>query len=163
MQLAPRPDSFHFVRAAPVLLVCRFRLPPLLARCLAGLPAFDFQTEPLVMVVAGIGGKPLFAASAFPLMAFHMKHHRKPLCCHNKKLHAIIHRGKIRNQDAGWILHPHVERASCLHYMARSRRQGCAPCTRRLHLDRVRSAIGWHLGITLGVCMSGGRTFAVND
>jgi hypothetical protein len=29
------------------------------------------------------------------------------------------------------------------------------PVTRRLHLDRVRYAIGWHLGITLGVCMSG--------
>jgi hypothetical protein len=27
--------------------------------------------------------------------------------------------------------------------------------TRRLHLDRVRFAMGWHLGITLGVCMSG--------
>ena len=27
--------------------------------------------------------------------------------------------------------------------------------TPRLHLDRVRFAIGWHLGITLGVCMSG--------
>ena len=38
-----------------------------------------------------------------------------------------IRRGKIRNQNAGWILHPHVERASCLHYMARSRRQGSAP------------------------------------
>ena len=54
-----------------------------------------------------------------------------------------------------WILQPHTERASCLYYMARSRRQGCAPLTRRLHLDRVRFAIGWHLGITLGVCMSG--------
>jgi hypothetical protein len=29
---------------------------------------------------------------------------------------------------------------------------------RRLHLDRVRSAKGWHLGITLGVCMSGFET-----
>jgi hypothetical protein len=104
MQLAPCPDPLHFVRAAPVLLVCRFRLPPLLARCLAGLPAFDFQTELMVMMVAGIGGKPLFAASAFPLMAFHMKHHRKPLCCHNKKLRAIIRRGKIRDQYVDWIL-----------------------------------------------------------
>ena len=39
--------------------------------------------------------------------------------------------------------------------MARSRRQGRAPCIRRLHLDCVRFAIGWHLGITLGICMSG--------
>jgi hypothetical protein len=31
------------------------------------------------------------------------------------------------------------------------------PATGRLHLDRVRSAKGWHLGITLGVCMSGLR------
>lgn len=29
------------------------------------------------------------------------------------------------------------------------------PAARRLHLDRVRFAKGWHLGITLGVCMSG--------
>jgi hypothetical protein len=27
--------------------------------------------------------------------------------------------------------------------------------TLRLHLDRVRFAMGWHLGITLGVCISG--------
>jgi len=26
------------------------------------------------------------------------------------------------------LLQPHTERASCLHYMARSRRQGSAPC-----------------------------------
>ena len=79
---------------------------------------------------------------------------KAPILAQLKKQNAIIRRRKIRNQNAGWILQPHAERASCLHYMARSRRQGCAPCTRRLHLDRVRSAIGWHLGITLGVCMS---------
>jgi hypothetical protein len=83
MQLAPRPNPLHFVRAAPVFLVCRFRLPPLLARRLAGLPAFDFLTELLVMVVAGIGGKPLFTTAAFPLMAFHIKHHGKPPCWQN--------------------------------------------------------------------------------
>jgi hypothetical protein len=60
-----------------------FGLPTLLARCLAGLPAFHFQTESLVMVIAGIGGKPLFTALALPLMAFHIKHHRKPLSWHN--------------------------------------------------------------------------------
>jgi hypothetical protein len=31
------------------------------------------------------------------------------------------------------------------------------PAARRLHIDRVRCAKGWHLGITLGVCMSGSR------
>ena len=31
------------------------------------------------------------------------------------------------------------------------------PAARRLHLDCVRFAKGWHLGITLGVCMSGLR------
>jgi len=52
------------------------------------------------------------------------------------------------------ILHSHVERASCLHYMARSRRQGSfALLPFDFHLDRVRSAIGWHLGVTFGVCM----------
>jgi len=83
VQLAPGPDSFHFIRAAPVPTVRWFGLPTLLARCLAGLPAFNFQTEPLVMVVAGIGDKPLFATSAFSLMVFHKKHHRKLLCWHN--------------------------------------------------------------------------------
>ena len=60
-----------------------------------------------------------------------------------------------------WILYPHTERASCLHYMARSRRQGhyekrLKQIARRFSflLDCVRSAKGWHLGITLGVCMS---------
>jgi hypothetical protein len=80
MQLAPRPDSFHFVRAAPVLLVYRFRLPPLLARCLTGFPAADFSAEPLVMVVAGIGGEPFFAAKApaSALFVFHLKHRQLP-------------------------------------------------------------------------------------
>jgi hypothetical protein len=32
------------------------------------------------------------------------------------------------------------------------------PAAGRLHLDRVRFAIEWHLGITLGVCMSGFET-----
>ncbi len=29
------------------------------------------------------------------------------------------------------------------------------PAARRLHIDCVRFTKGWHLGITLGVCMSG--------
>jgi hypothetical protein len=83
MQLALCPDSLHFVRAAPVILVCRFGLPPLLAHHLAGLLAVDFQTEPLVEMITGIRGEPLFAAQAFPLMAFHTKHHCLPLFWHN--------------------------------------------------------------------------------
>ena len=62
------------------------------------------------------------------------------------------------------ISHLHTERASCLHYMARSRGQGhyekrLKQMARRFSflLDRVRFAKGWHLGITLGVCMSGSR------
>jgi hypothetical protein len=34
------------------------------------------------------------------------------------------------------------------------------PAALRLHLDRVRFAKGWHLGNTLGVCMSGFENFA---
>ncbi len=34
------------------------------------------------------------------------------------------------------------------------------PAVPRLHLDRVRFAKGWHLGITLGICMSGFENFA---
>jgi hypothetical protein len=73
------------------------------------------------MVIARIGGKPFFATMAFAAMAFvfHKKHHRQPQFGHNLK--------NWNNNTLG-ISHPHTERASCLHYMARSRRQGCAPC-----------------------------------
>ena len=67
-----------------MVLVRRFGLPLLLARGLAGLPAADFQAEPLVVMIAGIGGEPLFAVQALPLMAFHVKHQRKPLYWHNE-------------------------------------------------------------------------------
>jgi hypothetical protein len=54
-----------------------------MAENLAGFAATRLFAESLVMVVAGIGGKPLFAALALPLLVFHKKHHRKPLCWHN--------------------------------------------------------------------------------
>jgi hypothetical protein len=54
-----------------------------MAENLAGFAATCPLAESLVMVIAGIGGKPLFAALAFPLMAFHIKHHRKPPYWHN--------------------------------------------------------------------------------
>jgi hypothetical protein len=41
------------IQPAPIAAVCWFGLPSLLARCLAGIPAFNFQAEPLVMVVRG--------------------------------------------------------------------------------------------------------------
>jgi hypothetical protein len=47
-----------------------------MAENLAGFAARCPLAESLVMVIAGIGGKPLFAALALPLMAFHIKHHR---------------------------------------------------------------------------------------
>jgi hypothetical protein len=93
----------------------------LVAQNLAGLAATCLRAEPLVMVIARIGGKPFFATMAFAAMAFvfHKKHHRQPQFGHNLK--------NWNNNTLG-ISHPHTERASCLHYMARSRRQGCAPC-----------------------------------
>lgn len=48
-----------------------------MAENLAGFAATCPLAEPLVMVFAGIGGKPLFTALALPLMAFHKKHNRK--------------------------------------------------------------------------------------
>ncbi|MEI6194180.1 MAG: hypothetical protein WCS42_07600 [Verrucomicrobiota bacterium] len=42
-----------------------------MAENLAGFAARCPLAESLVMVVAGIGGKPLFAGLAFSLMAFH--------------------------------------------------------------------------------------------
>jgi len=81
MRLAPRPDSLHFVRAAPVVLVCRFGLPLFLARRFAGFPAAGFGAEQLVMMIAGVSGEPLFAARAFSatVFVFHTKHHHLPL------------------------------------------------------------------------------------
>jgi hypothetical protein len=59
--------------------------------CLAGLPAFDFQTEPLVMVVAGISGEPFFAAKAFAatVFVFHTKHQPCPYADTIKKLNFV--------------------------------------------------------------------------
>jgi len=54
-----------------------------MAEYLAGFAATCPLAESLVMVIAGIGGKQFFAASAFSLMVFHIKHHRKLLCWHN--------------------------------------------------------------------------------
>jgi hypothetical protein len=53
------------------------------------------------------------------------------------------------------ICTPSVPRASIL-WLAHAVKV-VRPAARRLHLDRVRFAMGWHLGITLGVCMSGFR------
>jgi hypothetical protein len=50
------------------------------AENLAGFTARCPLAESLVMVIARIGGKQSFAASAFSLMVFHKKHHRKLLC-----------------------------------------------------------------------------------
>jgi hypothetical protein len=49
-----------------------------MAENFAGFAARCPLTESLVMVIAGIGGKQSFAASAFSLMVFHKIHHRKP-------------------------------------------------------------------------------------
>jgi hypothetical protein len=54
-----------------------------MAENLAGFAATCPLAESLVMVIARIGGKQSFAASAFSLMVFHKKHHRKLLCWHN--------------------------------------------------------------------------------
>jgi hypothetical protein len=54
-----------------------------MAENLAGFAARCPLAESLVMVVTRIGGKQFFAASAFSLMVFHKKHHRKLLCWHN--------------------------------------------------------------------------------
>jgi hypothetical protein len=54
-----------------------------MAEYLAGFAATCLLAESLVMVVTRIGGKQFFAASAFSLMAFHKKHHRKPPYWHN--------------------------------------------------------------------------------
>jgi len=65
IRLAPHPDSFHFIRAAPVISVRWFRVPPFLARRLAGFATADFGAEPLVMMIPGIGGEPFFAVVTF--------------------------------------------------------------------------------------------------
>ena len=53
-----------------------------MAENLAGFAATCPLAEPLVMMIAGIGGEPLFAAKAFAATVFllHTKHHRRQLC-----------------------------------------------------------------------------------
>jgi hypothetical protein len=156
MQLAPRPNPLHFIRAAPVVTVRWFGLPTLLTRCLAGLPAFSFQTEPLVMVVAGIGGKPIFAASAFSLMMFHKNTTESRYAGSTKKLKirsSVAEKFGTRTPVGFCSRTPSVPRASIIWLAPAVKVE--RSFTPRLHLDRVRYAIGWHLGITLGVCMSG--------
>jgi hypothetical protein len=56
-------------------------LPLFLAHRFARFPAADFGAEPLVMMITGISGEPLFAAKAFAaeVFVFHTKHHHLPL------------------------------------------------------------------------------------
>jgi len=54
-----------------------------MAENLAGFATTRPLAESLVMVITWIGGKPRFTALAFPLMVFHINHHRKLLCWHN--------------------------------------------------------------------------------
>jgi hypothetical protein len=48
-----------------VISVRWFRVPPFLARRLAGFATADFGAEPLVMMIPGIGGEPFFAVVTF--------------------------------------------------------------------------------------------------
>ena len=75
------PDDCHWADVRKV--AANVGQPLFMAENLAGFAAKCPLAESLVMVIAGIGGKPLFAALAFPLMVFHIKHHRKLLCWHN--------------------------------------------------------------------------------
>jgi hypothetical protein len=63
--LSPLLHSFYFVWTAPVVAICRFGRPSLLAQTFAGLLTLDFDAEPLVMVVAGISVEPLFTMVTF--------------------------------------------------------------------------------------------------
>jgi hypothetical protein len=47
-----------------------------MAQNLAGLAATRLLAKSLVMVIARIGGEPLFTATAFAAAVFHIKHHR---------------------------------------------------------------------------------------
>ena len=118
-----------------------------MAQNLAGLAATCLRAEPLVMVIARIGGEPFFATMTFAAMAFvfHKKHHRQPQFGHDlKNWHKMRVGFRIRT--------PSVPRASIV-WLAHAVKV-VSPVTRRLHLDRVRCARDWHLGITLGVCKS---------
>ena len=47
-----------------------------MAQNLAGFATTRLRAEPLVMVIARIGGEPFFTATAFAAVVFHIKHHR---------------------------------------------------------------------------------------
>ena len=65
MVLSPLLHSSYFAGAAPVVAICRFSRPSLLAQKFACLLTMDFDAEPLVMVVAGISIEPLFTVVTF--------------------------------------------------------------------------------------------------
>ena len=63
--------------------VFRFGVPVFLAQRFTGFFTGGCRTKKLAMETPGIGNENLFAAKATSMMAFHIKHHRKPLCWHN--------------------------------------------------------------------------------
>jgi len=65
MLLSPLLDSFYFAGATPVVAICRFSRPSLLAQKFASLLTLDFDAEPLVMAVAGISIEPLLTMVTF--------------------------------------------------------------------------------------------------
>jgi len=70
-----------------------------MAENLAGFAARCPLAESLVMVVAGIGGKPLFAGLAFSLMAFHKNTTESPHTGTTKQLKRVHPSRKISEPE----------------------------------------------------------------
>src|ERR1043166_2272909 len=116
---APSPDSFHFSRSAPQFPIPRFCKPLFITQSFTSLPTTWSRTKPLVMVVAGIGGEPFFAATTFSAAVFvsHTKHHRLQLYRNDLKIERPRLWRKTSGRNARWFLHPHtgsVPRASII-------------------------------------------------
>jgi hypothetical protein len=83
MGFAPGAHTLKLIRPAPVTSVFRFGVPVFLAQRFAGFFTGGCRTKKLAMATSGIGNENLFAAKATSVMAFHIKHRRKPLYWHN--------------------------------------------------------------------------------
>jgi len=83
MGFAPGTHALQLIRPTPVIPVFRFGVPVFLAQGFAGFFTGGCRTKKLAMATPGIGNENLFAANAPLVMAFHIKHHRLPLCWNN--------------------------------------------------------------------------------
>ena len=72
----PGAYAIHLLRSTPVVSILRFRVPTMLAQCLAGTLTFWVRTKPLAIATPVIGAEEFFAVTTFAgaVFWFHIPH-----------------------------------------------------------------------------------------